>query len=76
VATPGAKVTWLPVVADVDDDELTCQIIAQPQNGSVTVESDCLAGEFSAGVAGVYIFTYEVRDGSLTDTAVGSVTVA
>ena len=76
VATPGAKVTWFPGVADIDDDELTCRIVTPPQSGSVKVDSDCSEGEVSAGVAGVYTFTYEVSDGSLTDTAVGSLTVA
>lgn len=74
-AAEGEQVTWTPAVSDVDGDVLTCSILTGPTQGSVTVAADCSGGTFTAGEDDEG-FTYQVSDGSLTATAVCSVTIS
>lgn len=68
---------WTPVVSDPNSDPLTCIISTPAVNGTATVASNCSSGTYTpdTGIDGPDLFSYEVSDGDLTDTATVSVTV-
>jgi hypothetical protein len=73
----GQTVNWVPSVSDKNNDLLTCQLSALPQNGIATIASNCSSGTYqtNVGFIGTDSFTYIANDG-LNDSNPGSVTVA
>lgn len=76
-AVTGQTVTWQPAVSDPNGDLLSCRLGTPPQNGTVTVASNCSSGTYQStpGFVGVDSFTYIANDGRL-DSLPGTVTVA
>jgi hypothetical protein len=71
-------IPWIPSVSDPDGDILTCAIVAQPGNGSATVNADCSSGTYTPTLNfnGSDSFSYKANDGQVdSNTAVVSVTV-
>jgi DNA gyrase/topoisomerase IV subunit B len=60
---------------DVDSAALTVTAVSDPANGSVTTDGSTITYTPDADFFGVDCFTYDVSDGSLTDTATVCVTV-
>ena len=74
----GKVIAWLPAVADVDGDSLTCYVATLPTGGTATVASDCSGGTYTpaAGFTGVDSFAYGVSDASAADTGAVTITVS
>jgi len=61
--------------SDVDGDLLTVVLTGSPSNGTATTDGDTVSYTPVANFNGTDVFTYTISDGSLTDTAVVTLTV-
>ena len=60
---------------DPDGDTLTYEVIDDPSHGTVSVSGETFTYNPESGFAGTDAFTYEVSDGTATDTATVTITV-